>query len=116
MGWGGMHRRLYNPFVYDFMEKLMPLNKFTTYCAIAMGFAQFTFLYNFFTTIFSKNKPQAENNPWKVGTLEWDMPSPAPYYNFKEIPHVKCGPHELGNPNLPDGKDFQYQTEVLVKA
>ena len=116
MGWGGMHRRLYNPFVYEFMEKLMPLNKFTTYCAIAMGFAQFTFLYNFLNTIFNKKLPQAENNPWKVGTLEWDMPSPAPYYNFKEIPHVKCGPHELGNPNLPEGKDFQYQTEVLVKA
>lgn len=116
MGWAGMHRRLYNPFIYEFMEKLMPLNKFTTYCAIAMGIAQFTFLYNFFTTIFSKTKPMAERNPWKVGTLEWDMESPAPYYNFKEIPHVKCGPHELGNPNLPEGRDFQYQTEELVKV
>lgn len=116
MGWAGMHRRLYNPFIYEFMEKLMPLNKFTTYCAIAMGVAQFTFLYNFFKTIFGKNIPQAERNPWKVGTLEWDMESPAPYYNFKEIPHVKCGPHEMGNPNLPEGRDFQYQTEELVKA
>jgi cytochrome c oxidase subunit 1 len=116
MGWAGMHRRLYNPFVYEFMAKLMPLNKFTTYCAIAMGIAQFTFLYNFFKTIFGKNIPKAERNPWKVGTLEWDMESPAPYYNFKEIPHVKCGPHEMGNPNLPEGRDFQYQTEELVKA
>ena len=116
MGWAGMHRRLYNPFVYEFMEKLIPLNKFTTYCAIAMGIAQITFLYNFFNTIFNKKLPKAENNPWKVGTLEWDMESPAPYYNFKEIPHVKCGPHEMGNPNLPEGRDFQYQTEELVKA
>jgi cytochrome c oxidase subunit 1 len=116
MGWAGMHRRLYNPFIYEFMEKLMPLNKFTTYCAIAMGVAQFTFLYNFFKTIFGKNIPKAPRNPWNVGTLEWDMESPAPYYNFKEIPHVKCGPHEMGNPNLPEGRDFQYQTEELVKA
>ena len=116
MGWAGMHRRLYNPFIYEFMEKLMPLNKFTTYCAIAMGIAQFTFLYNFFNTIFGKNIAKAPRNPWNVGTLEWDMESPAPYYNFKEIPHVKCGPHEMGNPNLPEGRDFQYQTEELVKA
>lgn len=116
MGWGGMHRRLYNPFMYDFIVKLMPLNKFTTYCAIAMGLAQIIFVYNFVNTIFNKKIPLSENNPWKVGTLEWDMPCPAPYYNFKEIPHVKCGPHEMGNPNLPEGKDFQYQTEELVKA
>ena len=44
------------------------------------------------------------------------IPSPAPHYNFDEIPVVKCGPHELGNPALGDGKDFQYQTEELAKA
>jgi cytochrome c oxidase subunit 1 len=116
MGWAGMHRRLYNPFIYEFTQNLIPLNKFVTYCAITMGMVQFIFLYNFFKTIFGKNIPQASTNPWEVGTLEWTIPSPAPHYNFKEIPHVKCGPHELGNPNLPDGKDFQYQTEELVKA
>jgi cytochrome c oxidase subunit 1 len=116
MGWAGMHRRLYNPFIYEFTQNLIPLNKFVTYCAITMGLVQFIFIYNFLKTIFGKNIPQASSNPWEVGTLEWTIPSPAPHYNFKEIPHVKCGPHELGNPNLTDGKDFQYQTEELVKA
>lgn len=116
VGYAGMHRRLYNPFVYEFMEKLIPVNQFITYSAIAMGLAQSFFLINFFRTIFSKNYPAAPANPWNVGTLEWTIPSPAPHYNFKEIPHVKCGPHELGNPNLPEGRDFQYQTEELVKA
>ncbi len=116
MGYAGMHRRLYNPFIYEFMAKLMPINKFVTYSAVAMGLAQVFFLINFFKTIFGKNVPQAEQNPWQVGTLEWEIPSPAPHYNFKEIPHVKCGPHELGNPNLTSGRDFQYQTEELVKA
>lgn len=116
MGYAGMHRRLYNPFIYEFMAKLMPINKFVTYSAIAMGLAQTFFLINFFKTVFGKNVPQAEQNPWNVGTLEWEIPSPAPHYNFKEIPHVKCGPHELGNPNLTNGRDFQYQTEELVKA
>jgi cytochrome c oxidase subunit 1 len=116
VGYAGMHRRLYNPFVYEFLQKLIPINQFITMSAIAMGFAQFIFLYNFFKTIFGKNIPQADENPWEVGTLEWQIPSPAPHYNFKEIPHVKCGPHEMGNPNLTNGRDFQYQTEELVKA
>ena len=115
VGWAGMHRRLYNPFVYEFMHKMIPVNQFITYSAIAMGMAQFIFLYNLFKTVFSKNYPAAPANPWNVGTLEWSIPSPAPHYNFKEIPHVKCGPHELGNPNLPEGRDFQYQTEELVR-
>ena len=116
VGWAGMHRRLYNPFVYEFMHKLIPVNQFITYSAVAMGIAQFIFIYNLFKTVFSKNYPAAPANPWNVGTLEWQIPSPAPHYNFLEIPHVKCGPHEFGNPNLPDGRDFQYQTEELVKA
>jgi len=116
VGYAGMHRRLYNPFVYEFLHKLIPINQFITMSAIAMGFAQFIFLYNFFKTIFGKNIPQASANPWEVGTLEWEIPSPAPHYNFKEIPHVKCGPHEMGNPNLNNGRDFQYQTEELIKA
>ncbi len=117
VGYAGMHRRLYNPFIYEFMNKLIPINQFITYSAIAMGLAQFVFLYNFFKTIFfSKNEPLASDNPWEVGTLEWQIPSPAPHYNFKEIPHVKCGPHEFGNPNLKTGRDFQYQTEELVEV
>lgn len=116
MGWGGMHRRIYNPFIYEFTQKLIPLNQLATISAILMGLAQFIFIYNFFKTVFSKNLPKAPANPWEVGTLEWEMESPAPYYNFKEIPHVKCGPHEFGNPNLKNGRDFQYQTEELVKG
>lgn len=117
MGYAGMHRRLYNPFIYEFMNKLIPINTFVTWCAIAMGLAQGIFIYNFFKTVFfSKKQPLASNNPWEVGTLEWEIPSPAPHYNFKEIPVVKCGPHEFGNPNLKTGRDFQYQTEELVEV
>lgn len=115
VGYGGMHRRLYNPFVYEFMAKLIPVNQFITMSAVAMGLAQIIFVYNFIQTIFF-SKEKASDNPWEVGTLEWQIPSPAPHYNFKDIPTVKCGPHELGNPNLKSGRDFQYQTEELVQV
>ncbi|MCB9094515.1 MAG: cbb3-type cytochrome c oxidase subunit I [Halobacteriovoraceae bacterium] len=114
VGHAGMHRRLYNPFVYEFLQKLIPINTFITYSAFVMGFAQLPFLWNFFHSLV-KGKV-AESNPWEVGTLEWTLPSPPVNYNFEEIPVVQCGPHEFGNPNLPEGKDFQYQTEKLVEA
>ncbi len=113
IGHAGMHRRIYNPFVYEFLQNLVPLNMFITYSALLMGSAQLLFVYNFVHSMYKG--PVASQNPWNVGTLEWTIPSPAPHYNFAEIPVVKCGPHEFGNPNLK-GKDFQYQTEELVKA
>ncbi len=114
LGYAGMHRRLYNPFVYDFMEKLIPMNELTTIFALLLGAFQIPFVVNF---IYSYLKgPAAVANPWEVGTLEWTVSSPPPHYNFDEIPVVRCGPHELGNPLLKDGKDFQYQTEPLVES
>lgn len=111
VGYAGMHRRIYNPFVYEFLQKLIPLNMFITYSAIFMGFGQLFFVYNFVYSIWKG--PKATQNPWEVGTLEWTIPSPAPHYNFDVIPVVKCGPHEFGNPNVK-GRDFQYQTEELA--
>lgn len=113
IGYAGMHRRIYNPFVYEFLQNLIPLNMFITISALTMGTAQIVFVYNFIHSMYKG--PIASQNPWEVGTLEWTIPSPAPHYNFKDIPVVRCGPHEYGNPNLV-GKDFQYQTEELVKA
>jgi cytochrome c oxidase subunit 1 len=115
VGYAGMHRRLYNPFVYDFLQRLIPINMFVTYCALFMGAAQIIFVINFVHTVFFK-KEDAKQNPWEVGTLEWTIPSPAPSHNFDHIPQVNCGPHEFGNPNLTSGRDFQYQTEELVKV
>lgn len=114
LGYAGMHRRLYNPFIYEFMEKLIPMNQFVTVSALVMGAAQFIFVWNFIHSLIKGKK--ATSNPWNVGTLEWTISSPPPHYNFDEIPVVKCGPHEYGNPALTNGRDFQYQTEELAKS
>ena len=113
IGYFGMHRRIYNPFVYEFLQDLKPLNSFITISALLMGAGQLFFVYNFIHSMYKG--PIATQNPWEVGTLEWTIPSPAPHYNFLDVPVVRCGPHEYGNPNLV-GKDFQYQTEELVQA
>ena len=115
VGYAGMHRRIFNPFVYEFTQKLIPLNTFATWSAIIMGLAQVIFVINFVHAIFFK-KEKASDNPWEVGTLEWTIPSPAPHYNFDKIPVVKCGPHEFGNPALTGDRDYQYQTEEIAGA
>ncbi|MGZ3809386.1 MAG: cytochrome c oxidase subunit I, partial [Bacteriovorax sp.] len=51
IGWGGMHRRIYNPFVYEYLQKLIPLNTFITFSALLMGFGQIFFVCNFIYSI-----------------------------------------------------------------
>ncbi len=114
VGYGGMHRRIYNPFVYDSLKRLMPINEMITISAILMGAFQIIFVINFLWSLYKGKK--APNNPWNVGTLEWTIPSPPVHHNYDVIPVVKCGPHEFGNPNLKNGRDFQYQTEELVQG
>lgn len=114
VGLGGMHRRIYNPFVYESLQRLIPINTMITISAILMGAFQIIFVVNFIWSLLKG--PKAVANPWNVGTLEWTIPSPPVHHNYDEIPVVKCGPHELGNPNLKNGRDFQYQTEELVKG
>lgn len=41
-------------------------------------------------SVKNQNKPEyrAGNDPWGARTLEWSIPSPPPFYNFAEVPHV----------------------------
>ena len=65
------------------------------------------------------------NDPWGDGrTLEWALPSPPPFYNFKQLPLVRGldaywlekmeGKKEItpaepvGDIHMPNGSIFQY--------
>jgi cytochrome c oxidase subunit 1 len=41
-----------------------------------------------------KKKADAPANPWGATTLEWQLPSPPPYYNFHQPPVVTQGPYD----------------------
>jgi cytochrome c oxidase subunit 1 len=40
----------------------------------------------------------APANPWRGLTLEWQVSSPPPIFNFDEIPQVVGSPYEYGIP------------------
>jgi cytochrome c oxidase subunit 1 len=42
--------------------------------------------------------PRAPANPWRAKTLEWQVSSPPPIFNFDEIPQVVGSPYEYGVP------------------
>src|SRR5437868_2108209 len=72
LGIAGNVRR-YSTFVDDYLQPLMPLHKFITVAAIAMGVAQFIFIYNLFYSRYRGHL--ASHNPREATSLEWTVPS-----------------------------------------
>ncbi len=112
IGYEGMQRRLYDPSVYDFLKRLLPLNRGISHAAYLLGAAQFIFVVNFFWSL--ARGARASANPWEVGTLEWTVASPPPHHNFDQIPIVVRGPHELSHPAARAlGRDWLGQAEQI---
>src|SRR5450631_698454 len=81
LGLAGMPRR-----VPDYATQFADWNMVATVGAFGFGLSQLLLLYNVVTTI--RSGPPASAKPWEgADTLEWTLPSPAPYHTF-EIPPV----------------------------
>ncbi len=106
-----MPRRVADPYVYDGIKELLPLNQFMTVCAFAMGAVQIIFILNFFGSMLFGKK--ASRNPWNSNTLEWAAPSPPPHGNFDVQPIVRRGPYEYSHPDREE--DFFPQTQAVKK-
>jgi cytochrome c oxidase subunit 1 len=110
VGYAGMHRRIYNPYEYNFISHLIYMNRYISIAAFIAFFSQLIFVFNLVKSI--KSGAVASANPWEVGTLEWTISSPPPFHNFDKIPVVHNGPHEFSHPKL-QGRDWISQTEYL---
>ncbi|MBI1851427.1 MAG: cbb3-type cytochrome c oxidase subunit I [Planctomycetes bacterium] len=112
-GYAGQQRRLYDPYQFNFLKHLQPLNQWTSYFAFALFASQIFFVVNFFRSLVAGERAPA--NPWNVGTLEWSVASPPPHHNFDVIPTVQRGPHEFADPLVRRilGRDWIGQSETL---
>jgi cytochrome c oxidase subunit 1 len=79
----GMPRRIQTypeGYGWDLWNMIATIGAFT----IALGVL--VFIINFIRSV--RNGEPSGDDPWDGRTLEWDIPSPPPPYNFKEIPQV----------------------------
>ncbi|MEQ6376170.1 cytochrome c oxidase subunit I [Bacillaceae bacterium S4-13-56] len=84
LGLMGMPRRYW---VFHEGQSLELGNLISTIGAFLMAIGAIIFIYNVIYTA-RKGEP-APDDPWDGRTLEWTIPSPPPFYNFKQLPLVR---------------------------
>jgi cytochrome c oxidase subunit 1 len=98
-GFAGNPRRYSDFTTFDFLAKVMPLQRWITWSAFVLASAQLIFLWNLFHSI--RHGKTAPKNPWEATTLEWsDCDGP-----------TLRGPCEYSQPGA--AKDFLMQNELI---
>jgi cytochrome c oxidase subunit 1 len=91
IGLDGMPRR-----VADYASQYGDWNLVISVFAFILGTVQLVFVYNMIVSW--RFGPKAGNNPWRANSIEWQVSSPPPVFNFDQIPRVVGGPYEYGTP------------------
>src|SRR6201987_1099336 len=96
IGIQGMPRR-----VAEYADKFAAWNLFISLSAFVLGASTLIFIYNIIASW--RGGPRAAANPWRALTLEWQVSSPPPIFNFDAVPTVVGGPYEYGVPGAVHG-------------
>ncbi len=96
IGVQGMPRR-----VADYPEQFAAWNLVISVSSFVLGLSTLVFLYNVISSW--RGGPRAPANPWRSLTLEWQVSSPPPIFNFDSVPTVVGGPYEYGVPGAVHG-------------
>jgi cytochrome c oxidase subunit 1 len=96
LGVDGMPRR-----VYDYADQYATLNLFISIASFILGLSTLIFVYNMIAS--ARGGARAVANPWRSLTLEWQVSSPPPIFNFDAVPTVVGGPYEYGVPGAVHG-------------
>jgi cytochrome c oxidase subunit I len=96
IGVQGMPRR-----VADYSEQFAGWNLAISLASFGLGLSSLIFVYNIITSW--RGGPRAVANPWRALTLEWQVSSPPPIFNFDAVPTVVGGPYEYGVPGAVHG-------------
>jgi cytochrome c oxidase subunit I len=82
--------------VPTYEERFADWNLFISISSFVLGASFMIFVYNM--VVSWARGPRAAANPWRGLTLEWQVSSPPPIFNFDEIPQVVGNPYEYGVP------------------
>jgi len=83
LGLAGMPRR-----IPDYAQQFADWNMVSSIGAFWFGASQLLFLHSMIQCARG-NGSKAPARPWEgANTLEWTVPSPAPYHTFETPPHV----------------------------
>ena len=85
----------------DYSENFATLNAVISISSFIFGLSFLIFLYNIIASW--RHGPIADANPWRAHTLEWQVSSPPPIFNFDDVPTVVGGPYEFGIPGAVHG-------------
>jgi cytochrome c oxidase subunit I len=96
IGLEGMPRR-----VADYAQQFAGWNLFISISSFFVGASTLIFVYNMVASW--RGGPRASANPWRGLTLEWQVSSPPPIFNFDTVPTVVGGPYEYGVPGAVHG-------------
>jgi cytochrome c oxidase subunit I len=108
VGIEGMPRR-----VADYADQFATWNLVISLASFGLGLSSLVFLYNI--VVSWRGGPRAVANPWRALTLEWQVSSPPPVFNFDTVPTVVGGPYEYGVPGAVHGV-FRKGAEVAQPA
>ena len=88
LGLAGMPRR-----IPDYALQFADFNMVSSIGAFGFGFSQLLFLYVVVNCIRS-GRPVSDKKVWEgADTLEWELPTPAPYHSFHTPPKIKWEGH-----------------------